>query len=282
MSRPAEPRPIDRMKLSLYEKVASMLIALLILGGSLVAILLGLWLSAQAFGRPTAVAVSLVPVGDEAGTGDGDEYDPDVQEPGLEYEQDVPSFLESLESIVNIVSDNTAIFSDHSQQDETLLLPGAKKGDGRTRGAGTGLPGRPRRWEFEFGLGVTLTQYAEMLDSLGIELGVLTSDGKVVYVSKLASIPPTVREGNSTDEKRYYLTWVKGTTEQADQRLLERAGVRTEGRLILKFLPPELEADLAAQEQSGAGSRMNSLKGSFFRIQRRQDQYRLELFHQVY
>lgn len=266
------------MKINLYDKTASMLIALLILGGGGVAVLLGLWLSGQVFGRPTAVPVSLVPVGDGAGTSEDDPFDPNVLEPGMEFETDEPSILESLESVIDVISDRADLYSDVAPGDD-LLTPGARRGDGRTKGSGTGLAGQARRWEVRFEQGTT-DQYAAMLDFFGIELGVLMPGGKVRCVSRLSSDRPVVREIDSSDEKRYYLTRLKGDTENADRELLAKANVPSEGRLILKLLPPELERELAEMERRRAGDRV--VKGSFYRVVPDGTKYRFDLYYQVY
>ena len=270
------------MKTTFYDRFSSMLIALLILGGVTVAIMFGLWLSAQVLARPTAVPVSLVPRGDGAGMDDADEVDPNVLEPGMEFEKDEPTLLNMLETVENIVSKNSAVFSDTSPMDDSLLLPGGKQGDGRTKGHGPGLAGRIRRWEFNFDRVMTVDEYATMLDSFGIELGVLRPGGKVVYVSRLSEETPLVREGVSAEENRYYTTWIDGDRENADRELLDKAGVDHRGRIILKFLPPQLEAELAAMEKAKAGDREPNIKGSYFRVVREDGKYKFFLYNMVF
>lgn len=270
------------MKTTSYDRMASLLVSLLLLLGSMVAILFGLWFSMKILAPPRAVPVQLVPLGDGAGFEDYDEYNPEVVQPGLEFEEETPSFLEELDTVVDVIAENDAIFSDASPMDESRLLPGGKIGDGRTRGEGTGLAGRKRRWEFQFGRNTTAEQYAAMLDFFGIELGVLEPGGRVRYASRLSSAKPTVREGNSADEQRYYMTWIKGDTESADRELLDKAGIANHGRLVIKFIPPELEAELENREQQEAGARFPGLKSSFFRVLPDGNGYRFELYHQLF
>lgn len=261
-----------------------MLIALLILVGSGVAILSMVWFSSLVWGGARAVPVALMLRGDGAGTSETDSDDPDVFEPGVTFETDQSSLLETIESIDNIVSERAALFSDASPDDDLALIPGGKQGDGRMKGDGSGLAGPPRRWEVEFGHGMTVEEYAAVLDYFGIELAVLRPGGKVVYVSQLATPTPSIREGGSKEEKRYYLTWLKGNTESADRELLVRAGVPSDDRLILKFLPPPLEAELQQQEFEYAKRHHHSapVKGSFFRVLRDGDAYRFHLYYQLY
>ncbi len=271
------------MKATTYDKTSSMLIALLILGGLAVLLLFGLWLSLQVFRRPVAVPVALVPAGDGAGFDDGDAFDPDVTDPGDQIDQDEPTLQESFASVVNIVAANAAVFSDVSPFDEALLTPGGKRGDGRTKGNGIGKTGgRQRRWEFDFEKGITVPEYARMLDLFGIELGVLQPGGKVVYISNLAAAKPLVREGATTDEKRYYLTWTKSTTDSADRELLDKAGVPNKGRPILKFLSPILESELETLEQKKAGPRGNDVRITSFGVKRQGGRSRFYVLDQTY
>ncbi len=270
------------LKTSFHDRVYAMLIALLILGGAFVAMLFGLWLSSQVFARPRAVSVELVPRGDGAGTDVADQVDPDVLAPGSEFEQDEATLLETMESVMDIVSKNSALFSDASPVDDALLMPGGKQGDGRTRGEGLGQAGRIRRWEFNFERAISVNEYAAMLDFFGIELGILRPGGTVVYASKLAAARPVVREGASAEEQRYYMTWLKGDRENADRELLEKAGVDHQGRFILKFLPRQLEAELEEMEKTRAGNREQEIKSSFFRVSQEGGQYKFYLYRQVF
>ena len=85
--------------------------------------------------------------------------------------------------------------------------------------------------------------YARQLDFFKIELGVLQPDNKIIYVFNLTKPKPDTRtvSNPSLNEKRYYLTWRTGEMQQADRDLLAKAGVDSGDRLILKFLPPEVE-----------------------------------------
>ncbi len=270
------------MKTTLYDRVASFLVALLILLGGGVGILFALWLTAQAMARPTAVPVEMLDIGEGAGTDAADEYDPDVLRPGLEFEEEEPTLLESLETVVNIVAKNESVFSESAPSEDMLLVPGGRRGDGRTKGEGTGLAGPPRRWQVHFGSGMTVKEYAAMLDSFGIELGVLKPGGKIDCVSRLSAPKPRVRELNSGEEKRYYLTQIKGETEAADREILDVAGVDHTGRLILKLLPPELEAELQRLEAAFAKGRDRPVKASFFRVIQEGQKYRFEIYNQVF
>lgn len=254
------------MNTTSYDKTASIVITLLILIGSTVAILLGIWLTTAFFVQrpPEPVAVQMY----DSGTGvrDDAEFDPDVTDPGMDVELDELTLQDALQMISDTISSNASLFADPSQVDEDILLPGGERGDGRTRGDGDGR-GR-RHWEFLFPEGCTTNEYAKMLDFFGIELAVIQSGGRVAYISQLSSDRPLVRYGASELEKRYYLTWLKGDLQEAEQELLKKAGVEHDGRLILKFLSPELETKLATMEVRKAGDQKDRIRATYFGIKR--------------
>jgi hypothetical protein len=256
------------IKTTTYDKAASLLIAVLFLIGSTVAVLGGLWLSGMVWEKVNMVPVSLMPMGDES--------DSDEEEAAEQSELEEESIVEQLEIVMDLINKNADEFT--AAYDDSLV-PG-KYGDGR--GKGTGNKGGGRRLEITFEKGMTTAEYAKMLDFFKIELGVLQHGGKVVYVSKLSEKKPTVREGKSEDEQRYYLTWVQGEQERAERELLDRAGVNHKGQLILKFLTPELETEIATQEIERAKGQQGKIRASFFRVDQVGDGYKFVLYDQLY
>jgi hypothetical protein len=268
------------LNVPLYERAISVLIAMLCVIGFLVAAAAAIFFSLQVSQPLRAVPVHIV-FGEDGGN-DAGLSDPNVVIPGIQMEIEQNSFSEAIESLVQTVSENAAVLAETVPDEDALLLAGGKTGDGRVKGNGTGLRGGVRQWEFQFGKGITVEEYAAMLDFFQIELGVLLPTGKVVYASKLSETKPVVREGDSTDEKRYYLTWLKGSTEGADRELLAKAGVTDSSRLVIKFIPPELEYELKKQEEEYAGAKLPFVKQSFFRVQKeRNSTYRFVLYYQT-
>ena len=60
--------------------------------------------------------------------------------------------------------------------------------------------------------------------------------------------------------KRQYLTWRYGPLRRADMELLKRAGIPTDGRVVMQFLPPEVENRLANLEQQYCDAQGRTLK----------------------
>ncbi|MCL2304132.1 MAG: hypothetical protein FWC43_03515 [Planctomycetaceae bacterium] len=260
-----------------YEKAASVVITLLIMIGTMALLLFGIWFSSSLFEKrspPVAVQIYGEGEGDGEGEGsgggsgggvhdDGPEYDPNVVHPGEKDASDEMTLLDALQ-IVGTLSANPSAFADSTSLDESILVPGGPKGDGRTKGGGGGRG--KRHWEFVFPSGITAAEYARQLDFFGIELAVLQPGGKVAYVSNLSSKTPTVRYGASETENRYYLTWLKGDLQAVEWEILARAKVEHDGKLVLKFLPQPLEMQLAEMEAVKAGSQRDMLRATHFGI----------------
>ena len=269
------------MTTSPYEKAASVVITLLILVGATALILFGIWLTSSLFERHSPpVAVQLYDEG--TGVDDNTEFDPDVLNPGENVDTDEMTLLDALQ-IVDTLAANPSMFTDPAALDENILLPGGTQGDGRTKGDGDGRG--KRHWEFVFQSGITATEYARQLDFFGIELAVLQPGGKVAYVSNLTARTPSVRYGASDMEKRYYLTWLKGDLQTVEREILTKARVEHDEKLILKFLPPQLETQLAEMEAVKAETQRDLVRATHFGIRlknrTRTDEYEFFVMNQV-
>ncbi len=179
--------------------------------GTAVFLLFMVWLSNHMYVVDIAREVDLTEVGDGEGGGDGRPSggtqleSPDNSSEQIEINDTTPDVEDTLTAISETVVETV------TQLDDPSLQPPKSKGDygtgggtgggsgpGRGMGHGKGRPGRPQRWEVRFDKGNTLDTYARQLDSLGIELGVITPAGdKVIYLSKFSAGIPTKREGPS-------------------------------------------------------------------------------------
>lgn len=187
--------------------------------------------------------------------------------------------------IDSIVSSKAAMLEDPMWEDRPRAGRGKGIGRGIGDGVGDGTGGRPRRWEIEFPEGNTLEMYARQLDYFGIELGILLPDGKVVYAFHFTRPKPDSRTGSAEAEKRYYLTWRRGRDRliAADRELLARAGIPAEGKIIIKFLPPKVEAELAALEKQYADQRGEKrIRKTVFRIRPEGQGYAFLVSEQTY
>lgn len=245
---------------SAYERVASLLLSLLILFGAMVAILLVVLLTNRVFVPQVAVPVKL----EQVGTGDGDGpagggsgTDPNPPPPDEVMNLEPPA-ESPLNAVSNVIASQETMLADPMWDDRPRVGYGHGVGRGVGDGIGDGVGGgRTQNWEVRFPPGNTLNAYGRILDYFGIELAVMQPGGKVLYAFNFSAGKPQTRVGSADAEKRYYLTWRRGRDQlaEADRELLKLAGAPVEGKLILKFLPPKVEAQLAALEKQKADQR---------------------------
>ena len=272
-----ESEPIAALRVSLYDRVSSMLLALLILVGSTVSLMFIIWLSNRI--HTTTIAVPVVM--EEVGTGDGspeggggtDGFDVPASDEVIQESVPEPDLKDTLSLVASAVKDRADLLDDPALIDRPNRGLGGGSGGGigtgrgKGVGPGTGKGGPARHWEMRFPRDNTLEAYAKQLDFFGIELGVLMPGNKVEYASKLSDAKPTRRSGPADQEKRYYLTWRRGELEQADRELLQKAGIESQGRLILKFLTPQVEGTLVSLEKTKAGGNLTRIANTVFGIQ---------------
>ena len=275
------------LRVSPYERVASMLLAILVLVGTTVLALFIMWLTSQIFAGQASVPIILEDIGTGEGQlGEGMDLEaPLMEELGQESDLEEPQVENVLAAVAGAVASRTALLEDPALTDAERSGKGGSTGDGRMLGPGGGTGrggGRSRHWEVQFLKGNTLKTYARQLDFFGIELGVVMPGNKLIYASNLAREKPDVREGPADKEKRYYLSWRRGELQQADIELLAQASVPAEGRLILKFLPPEVESWLAEMEKARAGAEANNLRATHFGIRSEGDGYTFFILDQSY
>lgn len=261
-----------RLEVSRYDRASSMLIALLILLGVAVFLLLVVFLTSHVFVGQIAVPVELMDIGDSDGPLGGDNKLEGPMDEEIELPE--PNVQDTLAAVADAVALQAAILDNPALSDK---LSAGRGGDGRGKGSGIA-----RRWEVRFDQGSSLEVYAKQLDHFGIELGVLMPNNRVVYVSQLFGTASQVREGARDQEKRYYLTWRSGELMAADRELLDQAGVESRGKIIMKFLPPQLEAQLQQMEQTRAGADASRIRRTRFRILPDGSGFKFDILDQSY
>lgn len=117
------------------------------------------------------------------------------------------------------------------------------------RGGGNNEPtNRFERWELKFSAR-DKRSYARQLDYFQIELAAIGGGHPTIdYASSLAGAP-SHRSGTGENESRLYFMYRnQNALHQYDRVLLKAAGVETEGRVFLKFIPEATEEQLAKAE----------------------------------
>lgn len=268
--RPRVPSKME-LKVSPYEQVASSLMAMLVMAGSVVGLLFLVWLGSKVTFTRAAVPVLPLIVDNEDGGFENGVLGESIELPGEvtgELGQGGPpketGFLETVEMVTSVVSARKADLVDPSLSEETKWSTGGVGGSrgtgnapalGLGGGSGGGVP-RQMRWVIDFEEGKTLEAYARQLDFFKVEIGVIGGAAPIEYALNLAKQKPDKRSAPAKDENRLYFSWQKGALQQADRQLLTRAGINQAGKLVVQFYPPDTENLLANVE-------MNYLNGKY-------------------
>ena len=243
----------EGLRVSAFDRVAGMILALLVLVGFAVIVLVLLWLADRALAGNEQPPVGLLletPASDLPALGTANELvDPGVNEFA---DLETPQLADSLAAVTTSVTMQQAtleeLFGDSS-------LTGTGEGAGNRNALGPGGSGTSTRRVPLRSLTLrttSLTRYARMLDGLGIEIGVLGGgfDG-ITYVSRLSDDKPVVRSGTGEQENRFYFSQGSALVE-LDRQLLAKAGVESQNRVIVYFVPADAERHIMTAEREFA------------------------------
>ena len=239
--------------------VASLLMSLFIITGALVFVLFVIWFTSTYKWETGGIQVEEERV---AGRGDHAEgFARDIEPPGAEEADflNEPTLAESLEAVTDAVT-SVAATMDNVDTDANASAVGSGRGDSRPPGPlgeGEDIVSRFERWELKF-LAKDVKTYASQLGHYKIELGCIGKSKLVDYAFGFAGAPQK-RSGKGSEEKRLYFMWrQEGPLVAFDRQLLGQAGVQTQGRQLLKFIPKDLEDRLYQTEMKYAISKGHS------------------------
>lgn len=282
------------MNVTLYERVSSSMMSI-VFGLVIACIVLSvIWSANRIPSQQDAVPLEMIELAGGAEDGAIDETlqlespeeeipDPSVAETPTEETQ-VEEVLENVVELADQASSQAEKQFDLDAQ--TTGKAGSASGTGRRAlGMGPGQGGMPReqRWFVQFSDQATLKEYAQQLESLGIEMGLLRDDGSVVYLSQLSSGRPKARTSNSgKDEKRLYMTWQGGNRRSADLQLFRQAGVSVGTDLIMHFYSPQTESQLAILEKQYRNQPISKIRRTYFVVRGDKSGYRFIVTRQTY
>lgn len=290
---PDIPAPI--LRVTKYDQVSAFLFAFIAALVVIVSALTFAWYASRAPKPREPVAVELLTentggseegvVGETLRVDSPLEANPDAGSADLAAEEPEPR--ESLDNVLGLT--DVAVTQTQLQFDlgtRNVGNPGSAQGTGRRPlgsgpGTGGGFP-REQRWLVKYADQLNLDEYARQLDFFGIEFGAIV-DGKLVYLSKLASPRPTVRtESSGAEEKRLYMTWQGGSRKQADLQLFQKAGIAVGNGVIFQFYPKDTEDRLARLELAYRNRRANDIRRTYFTVHRIEGGYEFTVAHQTY
>jgi hypothetical protein len=280
-------RDLRSLRVTPYDRAASLLVALLLLVGFVVAVMFLLLLTMRIVAAQHSVPLELMeelepaPASLMAGGGE------DFQEPGLEeLQEDIePQLSDMLAAVTDAVTDRPAALEELVGD---AAEPGRGAGDGRIAGPGGegGADVIPfgRRTKINYGE-ISQEAYGALLDYFGIELAAAGGGrADVDYASGFSEGKPQRRSGPPDAETRVYLIWRRGSRlEEFDRSLLALAGIETSGRQVMQFLPPPIESQLRALEKQYAGDRDETqLRMTVYGIRLQDNQYQFYVLEQHY
>ncbi len=270
------------MRVRRVDLVASGLLSALLVCGSLVAVLAALWLM-----RPAQRPAGLAPISFETqqgGSGRVDSLRSEIQAPeshSLES-RDFPFEIES------VLEGAEAVALEATRSGAAIGAAGASLGDGQNDTSGTEAIPKTNHWVLKF-QAESLDDYAAQLDFFGIELACIGSGVPTIdYAHTFAGAGgPVRRSGKSADESRLYFLWRdQNPLATYERRLLQRAGIATQGRLPLKLIPDSLRSQLAELEREHARQRdrqMDTIQKTVFRsVPGSSDTYQFEIVEIVF
>lgn len=255
-NRTASPRTANLLRVSAYEYVAAAVVTGLLLVGAAVVFMFAIWISSRYWVKQIAVAPQLIEPFDSGGGGGGNSDD--LVEPGEEEIETLePEVQTTLDSITELATDRTLAL-------DTMGSPNASSGKGTGRGRGDGdgkgdgqIP-RWDRWQIHFA-NTSLDEYRRELDHFKIELAAFGGGIREIhYAYKFMAPKPLRRIGH--EDNRIYMIWKEGPLAAFDRQLLEKAGVPTKGRIVVQFLPLEVENKLAILEDAAIREKKIPLK----------------------
>ena len=134
------------------------------------------------------------------------------------------------------------------------------------------------RWVFLVTTVNTRADYVRLLKGLKIDVAVVYVDGRAVSV-------PLPGEGGATslssDDSRFFTTWIDGGLAELDAELCRSAGVYTGGGTVVHFFDPSTEAHLERLERDFAGRQAEDIGRTWFQISRSGSEYVVSVVRQT-
>jgi hypothetical protein len=295
------------LRVSLYERISSFLMASMVALGAILFSAVMFWLTHREPPDIELVPMEIVNLEPEVdfggsldgvvgGTADVDTGSDGGGGGGDSSASDVPPVETTLATV-------TSTAGSSAQQATAAYLdaqtPSGASGTGAGSGTGTGTGGgrpplgfgkgkgggvpRELRWYVGFAGDNALDEYAKQLDYFDIEIGVLDPGGKVTYLSGLSKPSSTKRVSNDPGaEKRLNFTWQGGERKGADIKLFEKAGVSVGNGKLYHFYPQKLEDHLATIEFKFANRKAKEIRRTYFQVEKAGGGYQFKVTRQTY
>jgi hypothetical protein len=286
---PKPEAPIVRGE-SLYDRVSSMLMAVVIGALLVVGWLALIYATNQAYASRVTAPLELVEVyGGGGGTPDGtagstekidvagaeaaaqasnnDDVAADFEEPSV---QEAPAAM--LDAVAEAGQNLAEVDLGAAMPTGGPIASGRRASKLGTGGPGLGLgPGdggvpREQRWSIIYNPGQTADEYARQLDALGVELAVISGPNQLTFVSHFSQETPTKRFGTGKGDDRLYFLWQGKGRKAQDVALLGKAGIDVGEGVVLQFYPKGVEETLAQLEARFRGRNPAEIRVTRFQV----------------
>lgn len=241
----------EKLRTSRFDIVTSLFMALILFIGTFTLMLFIIWLTSRWTFPPKPIEPIIE---NPAGRGENPEgFERDFEPPGAEEVEELmePTLQDTIEAVTDAVSTVAAslVTTDTAA---TATTSGTGAGDSRPPGPpgeGDDIIPRFERWQLNF-TARDIKSYSKQLDYFKIELGAIGGTVQGVDVANnLAGSPKKYRIVDTESEKRLYFMWNSPSPlMQFDRQLLQSAGIQLPNRQMLKFIPKDLENQLAHTE----------------------------------
>ena len=242
----------EKLRLSRFDIVTSIFMALIWFIGAFVLMLFIMWLLTGEAAPPKLVPL----IENPAGRGENPEgFERDFEPPGAEEVEELeePTLADTIEAVTDAVS---TVAASLTPADTAAVASTSGTGAGDSRppgppGEGEDIIPRFERWQLNY-TASNKNAYAKQLDAFDIELGAFGGGAKGIdTASNLSSSPRKKHNPDPPSEKRLYFSWKTSTPLiQYDRQLLQQAGIGLSGRNIVRFIPPDTENLLANIEKT--------------------------------
>jgi hypothetical protein len=275
---------------SLYDRVTSMLMAVVVGAVLVVGWLAMVYATNMAYASRVTAPVAIVEVfggggGSPEGTpGSAEKIDvagADAAAQASNNEEVAGEFEEpSVQQVPAAMLDTVAEAGKNlAELDLDAVMPtgGAVRSGRRASKLGTGGPGlgfgpgdggvpREQRWSIVYNPGQTLDEYARQLDALGVELAVVAGKDQLSFVSQFSNPMPSKRFGSGRGDDRLYFLWQGLGRKATDLALLQKAGIDAGSSPVFQFYPKNVENRLAQLEVRYRGRQPSEIRVTRFSV----------------
>jgi hypothetical protein len=294
-SPPAELRQgRSRLSVDSFDRTATLILALLVTIGTVVAILAVIFFANKFGRRTTAPPIAVVAMEATSPTGNGGlGTDPDP--PGVPDAPELsePALQDTLLAVTSPDVLSSPVVSDAVLSEQTIRgtadQAGRGNGVGDARQPGPGNDGviervpRWERWKIRFEP-QSAADFAAWLDQYDIRVGVLGRDNKVHLAWGFSKGTPQLE----TAEPKKYSGWGQtlpsdGPMPELTRQLARDAGIFQQGPIVLLFYPFEVESLLwnLEKERNKLGD-ANKIRETVFTVTHESDEFKFAVISQKY